>query len=101
MMDRWKVTDLAALDLIGYRGGLTKKGTRPRFRVVGPGAELFSYLREIETGLKTLGSEPVDWIRQPIKEDPFKGTTPLAHITHGGVVGARDVIRKIMALGLR
>jgi hypothetical protein len=101
LMDSWKVTDLAALDLIGHSGGLTKKGTRPRFRVVGREAELFSYLREIETALETLREEPADWICRPIKEDPFKGTTPLAHITHRRVVGARDVIRKIMATGLR
>jgi hypothetical protein len=101
LMESWKVTDLAALDLIGHSGGLTKKGTRPRFRLIGPEAELFSYLREIGTGLKTLGKEPAEWIRQPIMEDPFKGATPVAHITQGGVVGARDVIRQIMALGLR
>lgn len=101
LIDRWKLGDLEALDLIRHPGGLTKKGTRPRFRVVGPEAELFSYLREIETALKTLGTNSADWIRQPIKEDPFKGRTPLAHIAHGGVAGARDIVRKIMATGLQ
>jgi HEPN domain-containing protein len=101
LMECWKIGDLEALDLIRHPGGLTKKGTRPRFRLVGPEAELFTYLKEIDTALKALGTEPADWIHQPIKEDPFKGTIPLAHIAHGGVVGARDVVRKIMATGLQ
>jgi len=30
LMDRWKLSDVEALNLIGHPGGLTKKGTRPR-----------------------------------------------------------------------
>jgi hypothetical protein len=99
-MDRWEVRDLEALDLLGHPGGLTRKGTRPRFRVVGREAELFSYLQEIDAALRVLGSEPAEWIRQPIREAPFRGASPLAHVTRGGVGGARDVIRRIMEVGL-
>ena len=88
------------MDLLRHPGGLTKKGTRPRFRVVGRQAELFSYLQEIDAALTVLGSEPAEWIRQPIREAPFKGASPLAHVTRGGVSGARDVICKIMEVGL-
>jgi hypothetical protein len=74
LMDRWKVDDLAALKVIGHPGGLTKKGTRPRFRIMGPEAALFSYLRAIDTALQPMQSNPADWIRQPIKEVPFSGS---------------------------
>ena len=100
-MDRWKVADPLALALIGHRGGLTKKGTRPRFRVVGSEARLFSYLREIDAALVPLKREPAQWIMQRIPEDPFNGATPLKHITDNGLAGARDVIHRIMAVGLR
>jgi hypothetical protein len=100
-MGRWKVEDMEALHLIGHREGLTKKGTRPRFRVTGPQAELFSFLREIDAALESLGRDPADWIREPIKEAPFRGATPLTHISRQGLVGARNVVRKILAVGLR
>ena len=47
------------------------------------------------------GTEPAEWIRQPIPEAPFNGTTPVAYIAKRGLVGARDILRKIMAMGLR
>jgi hypothetical protein len=100
-MDRWKVSDLEALALVGHPGGLTKKGTRPRFRLTGEEAEVFGYLKEIDATLATLGAEPAEWMRQPVREAPFKGATPLAHIARQRQDGARDVIRKLMLVGLQ
>ena len=101
LMARWKVPDLAALALIGHPGGLTKKGTRPRFRVAGEEATLFSFLQEIDSGLQLLGTAPDIWLRQPIAAAPFDGATPLEHIARQHQDGARATIRRIMQVGLQ
>jgi hypothetical protein len=100
LMDHWKVPDLAALELIGHVGGLTKQGTRPRFRVKGEEAKLFSLLQEIDASLKSLGVAPDDWLRKPIAEKPFSGATPLEQIARHHREGAQAVIRRIMKASL-
>jgi hypothetical protein len=100
LMDRWRVEDLAALDLIGHSGGLSKKGTRPRFRLTGEEAHLFHLLREIDAALGALGAPPDVWLRQSVASTHFSGATPLQHISVRHQQGARDVIRTIMKLGL-
>jgi hypothetical protein len=99
-MDQWKVPDLAALELIGHPGGLTKQRTRPRFRVKGEEAKLFSLLLEIDDSLKPFGVAPDDWLRKPIAEEPFRGATPLEHIARHHQDGAQAVIRRIMQVSL-
>ena len=76
LIDRWKLSDGEALDLIGHSGGLTKKGTRPRFKLVGREAVLFSHLREIESALSPLAKDTAAWMRQPNKAAPFRGQSP-------------------------
>jgi hypothetical protein len=100
LMDHWKVPDLAALELIGHPGGLTKQGTRPRFRVKGEEAKMFSLLQEIDTSLKPFGVAPDDWLRKPITEKPFRGATPLEHIARHHREGAQAVLRRIMQVSL-
>jgi hypothetical protein len=100
LMDHWNVPDLAALELIGHMGGLTKQGTRPRFRVKGEEAQLFRLLLEIDTSLKPFGVAPDDWLRKPIAEKPFRGATPLEHIGRHHRDGAQAVIRRIMQVSL-
>jgi hypothetical protein len=99
-MDQWKVPDLAALELIGHSGGLTKQGTRPRFRVKGEEAKLFGLLQEIDTSLKPFSVVPDDWLRKPIAEEPFRGATPLEHIARHHRDGAQAVIRRIIQVSL-
>jgi hypothetical protein len=99
-MDRWRLEDLAALDLIGHPGGLSKKGTRPRFRLQGEEAHIFGLLREIDAALVALGAPPDVWLRLSVASTPFSGATPLQHISVRRQQGARDVIRRIMELGL-
>lgn len=101
LMDRWKLSDVEALALIGHIGGMTKKGTRPRFKVAGQEAKLFGQLREIDTALSPLVSDSAAWIRQPINEAPFRGQTAVAYITRHGVDGAREVARMVLMTGLR
>jgi hypothetical protein len=83
LIDRWKVGDVAALDLIGHSGGLTKKGSRPRFKLTGAEAEVYGYLREIDSALEPHGIDPADWIQRPISEAPFNRDTPLTHHRQG------------------
>ena len=101
LMDRWTLSDPEALNLIGYSGGLTKKGTRPRFRVVGKQAQLFGHLREIDAALSPLVTDSGAWMRKALKEAPFSGTTPLAYITQKGIEGAKAVERTILMAGLQ
>jgi hypothetical protein len=101
LMDRWKMSDAEALALIGHAGGMTKKGTRPRFKVVGREAKLFGQLREIDAALSPLVDDAAAWIRQPIKEAPFRGQSVVAHITQHGSDGAREVERMVLMTALR
>jgi hypothetical protein len=101
LMDRWKLPDSEALNLIGHSGGLTKTGTRPRFKVVGKEAELFAHLREIDATLSPLVRDSGAWMRKPLKEAPFNGMTPLAYITQKGLEGAKAVERAVLMAGLQ
>lgn len=78
----------------------TKKGTRPRFKLVGQEAVLFGHLREIECALSPLVKDTAEWMRQPIKAAPFPAQNPAVHITHNVVDGAREVVRKVLMAGL-
>jgi hypothetical protein len=101
LMDRWKLPASEALNLIGHSGALTKKGTRPRFKVVGKEAELFGHLREIDAALSPLVRDSGAWMRKPLKEAPFSGMTPLVYITQKGIEGAKAVERAILMAGLQ
>jgi hypothetical protein len=101
LMDRWKLSDAEALDLIGHPGGLTKKGTRPRFRVVGEEARLFGQLQEIESALSLLAADTAAWMRRPIRDAPFRGQSPISYITRNGLKGARAVARQVLMAGLQ
>jgi len=101
LMDRWKLSDAEALNLIGHSSGLTKKGTRPRFKVAGKQAQLFGHLREIDAALSPLVKDSGAWMHKPLKEAPLSGTTPLAYITQRGIEGARSVERAILMAGLQ
>jgi hypothetical protein len=101
LMESWKIGDAEALALLGHDGGLTKKGTRPRFKLVGPEAELFRVLREIDTTLRAASLEPAGWLRMPGPSKPLAGKTPIAHITSTSAAGARDVLRLAVQEGFR
>ncbi len=62
LMDRWQVADAEALRLIGHPGGLTKKGTRPRSKMVGGEVVAFLGLKEIDTVLIPLDISPSRWL---------------------------------------
>jgi hypothetical protein len=101
LMDRWNVPDFAALELIGHPGGLSKKGTRPRFKLAGEEAEMVKLLVEIDQALSSLGLDPEHWLKKPVRAAPFEGATVIAYLTHNGLKGVRDTSRYILKNGLK
>ena len=101
LMDRWEVSVTDALRLVGHAGGLTKKGTRPRFKLDGDEIEAFLGLQEIDTALEALKLRPTSWLRLPIKEQPFSGTDPLAFLAREALAGIRVTLRFLLQSGLR
>jgi hypothetical protein len=101
LMDRWNVPDLAALEMIGHAGGLSKKGTRPRFKLAGDEADRVRRLVEIADALSALGLDPKDWLNKPVRAAPFKGATLIEYLTRNGLEGVREVSRYILRNGLK
>jgi hypothetical protein len=101
LMDRWQIPDVAALELIGHDGGLSKKGTRPRFKLLGEEVEMVKLLLEIDSTLSTLDLDPETWLGKSIKDAPFQGATLLSYLTANGFKGARETSRYILKNGLR
>jgi hypothetical protein len=57
-MERWRVPDATALELIEFPGKLGKEGMRPRFRFTTRQKRITSYLPEIDDAhAATGGSE--------------------------------------------
>ncbi len=77
LIDRWEIGDADALALIRQESGLTRKGTRGRFRLVGEPAARYAALRRIDTALEMLGRTPA-WLRRPQRASPFDGRSPVA-----------------------
>jgi hypothetical protein len=101
LMDRWKMPDLDALLLIGHGGGLTKKGTRPRFKFSDGEAEVISAIRSVDASLARLGLDPAAWLSMPLQPDPFRGATPLDVIRKHHLQGLREVSRYLTQVSLR
>ena len=100
LMDRWRVADLDALALLGHAGGLTGKGTRPRFRLQGEEPARYAALRQLDTALDALGLDPGGWLSTPRREAPFNGGTGLAVLQRDGLAGARQLLHLLNRQGL-
>ncbi len=100
LMDHWRVTDLVALALIGHGGGLTRKGTRPRFRLSGGEPARYAALRRLDTALDALGLDPGEWLATPRTEAGFGGDAPLAVLQRDGEAGARQLLHLLNRQGL-
>ena len=100
LMDRWRIDDLDALAMIGHRDGLTKRGTRPRFRLLGREAERYTVLRRIDAALDMLEFGP-DWLHRPQPASPFEGRTPCALLVADPDRGAPDTLLALNRQGLR
>ena len=100
LMDRWQVPDLEALALIGHQGGLTRKGTRPRFRVQGDEAGRYAGLRALDQALQGLGLDPNRWLATPLGAGRFNGRPPLA-VLQRDPDAAPELLRLLHRQGLR
>ena len=96
LIDRWGVGDQDALQLIGHAGGLTKRGTRPRFRLAGSEAERYHLLRTLDDALAALGQDARAWLRKS-----RAGDRPLDTMLAGGADAVREETRQIVGESLR
>jgi hypothetical protein len=101
LVDHWKMSDLDALQLIGHAGGLTQKGTRPRFKLSDSEAEVVAAMRALDATLAQLGLEPAKWLSKPLRPDPFRGAAPRDVIRKGRLQGLREVSRYLTQMSLR
>jgi hypothetical protein len=101
LMDRWGVVDLDALALIGHPGGLTQKGTRPRFKLSKAENDTVAQLQEVDTVLQSLGLDVRAWLTSPIKDAPLSGATPIAFMLRGQSAGVHDLRQYLLNQGLR
>ena len=101
LMDRWRVADLDALALLGHTGGLTRKGTRPRFKLNDAETDMLIRLQDIDEALRSAGLEPRKWLREAVATAPLLGAMPLAFVMQNRLLGARDLAHYIFRQGLR
>jgi hypothetical protein len=82
LVDHWQLPDLDALQLIGH-GGLTQKGTRPRFKLSDDEAAVVAAMRALDATLAQLSLDPATWLTTPLRPEPFRGAAPLDVIRKG------------------
>lgn len=100
-MDRWQVPDEPALELLGHGDGLTRKKTRPRFKLTPAEAETLQLLQGLDASLARLAQDPAKWLRQPLKPAPFQGTRPLEWMLRHPGQGAQDLAQHLLQSALR
>jgi len=100
VMERWRIPDAMALELIGFSGKLGASGKRPRFRFTTRQQRITSYLPEIDAALASAGKDP-DWLHRKIREAPFSHRTPIEHMVTHGIDGLADVLRFLNRLAMR
>lgn len=100
VMDRWKVADDLALGLIAGPPR-TKKGSRPRFRLVGAQLETYALLRAIDRHLEDLRQDPAAWFAAPNREKPFSRRSPLAFLAKEGAPALPEVLHHLERTAFR
>jgi hypothetical protein len=73
LIERWRLSDEQALELISYEGKLPTNNRRPRFRLSAEQARLVATVLEVDSALATAGIDPV-WLQQQSDKMP---RTPL------------------------
>jgi hypothetical protein len=94
LMDRWRVSDDQALELVGYQGKLPTTGRRPRFRLTSEQAHIVSTLLEIDVALATAEMDTA-WLHRRSKTAP---RSPLDLMRAGAT---DDVLRSLTQAALR
>jgi hypothetical protein len=94
LMERWKVPDAVALELIQFPGKIGNSGKRPRFRFTTKQGRLTSYMAEIDAALAVTERDPA-WLHRKSRSAPFSGKTPIDHMVEQGEAGMTDVLREL------
>jgi len=100
LMERWRVPDNVALDLLGYGGKIGRSGKRPRFRFITRQQRITGYLAELDAALTAAGQEP-SWLHRKNRSAPFSGKAPLEVMVQGGPGGIAEVLRFVNRAVLR
>ena len=98
-MERWRVPDAMALDLIEFPGKIGASGKRPRFRFATRQQRITSFLVELNSALAAAGQDPT-WLHRKNRAPPFNGRTPLS-LMLGGRSGLGDVLRFLQGVVLQ
>jgi hypothetical protein len=69
LIDRWGVSDEAALELIAYSGKLPTSGKRPRFKLSTEQQQLVAVLLEIEQAMQA-ANVPTAWLKKATRDAP-------------------------------
>lgn len=99
LMERWRIPDETALQLLGRKGGLTRTGGRPRFTLDAEQVRRLDYLREIGTALELMFGDAGPWLKQRASALPFRGQTPLDYMVGRGTAGLAEVHRFLARWG--
>jgi hypothetical protein len=68
LIDRWRVSDEQALELISYAGKLPTTGRRPRFRLSAEQASIVATLLEVDSALAAAGIDRV-WLQRRLSDE--------------------------------
>jgi hypothetical protein len=99
-MERWRVPDAAALELLDYPGKIGASGKRPRFRFSPGQKRITSYLPEVDSAMTASGKD-IGWLHKKNRVRPFEGRTPIAFMVETGVEGMGEVLRTLTEAALR
>ncbi len=100
LMERWRIADATALELIEFPGKLGKEGRRPRFRFTTRQQRITSYLPEIDAALEATGKDPA-WLHRKLSIPPFDRRTPIEHMLARKMDGMADVLRALNQQAMR
>lgn len=100
VMERWRIPDATALDLIEFPGKLGASGKRPRFRFTTRQQRIASYLPEIDAALAAAGKDPT-WLHRKIPGPPFSHRTPLEQMLAHGMEGMADALQSLNRAAMR
>ncbi|MBE9606991.1 hypothetical protein IAI18_19175 [Acetobacteraceae bacterium H6797] len=101
LADQWGLKDLEALALVGHKGGLTSKGTRPRFKLSDAQREIVASMASLRDTLEASGLDQRQWMARRIKEAPFGGARPVDLIRRQGPEALHELGRYLARMALK